>query len=132
MTPPRLRPGHSYPLGATWDGAGVNFAPFSENATGVELCPFDEQWRLYAETAMLLAKVGERRRIALELGQPTNVLGRRPALVACWVTTLMGEILPTIPRPPRQEYLVLYGRDAAGAKALRDLDEVLGDGTSEA
>jgi glycogen operon protein len=35
------RPGRSYPLGATWDGAGVNFALFSENATGVELCLFD-------------------------------------------------------------------------------------------
>jgi glycogen operon protein len=34
------RPGTSYPLGATWDGAGVNFALFSENATGVELCLF--------------------------------------------------------------------------------------------
>ena len=29
-----------YPLGATWDGMGVNFALFSENATGVELCLF--------------------------------------------------------------------------------------------
>ena len=34
-------PGRSYPLGATWDGEGVNFALFSENATGVELCLFD-------------------------------------------------------------------------------------------
>jgi glycogen operon protein len=34
-------PGHPYPLGATWDGEGVNFALFSENATGVELCLFD-------------------------------------------------------------------------------------------
>jgi glycogen operon protein len=39
----RTRPGHSYPLGATWDGSGVNFALFSENATGVELCLFDER-----------------------------------------------------------------------------------------
>ena len=38
MTP---LPGASYPLGATWDGAGVNFALFSGNATGVELCLFD-------------------------------------------------------------------------------------------
>ncbi len=45
MTPPRLRPGHSYPLGATWDGAGVNFALFSENASGVDLCLIDEQCR---------------------------------------------------------------------------------------
>jgi isoamylase len=34
-------PGHPYPLGATWDGQGVNFALFSENADGVELCLFD-------------------------------------------------------------------------------------------
>ena len=38
---PRVWPGRAYPLGATWDGAGVNFALFSENATGVELCLFD-------------------------------------------------------------------------------------------
>ncbi|HZO81014.1 MAG TPA: glycogen debranching protein GlgX [Candidatus Binataceae bacterium] len=36
------RPGAPYPLGATWDGAGVNFALFSENAVGVELCLFDD------------------------------------------------------------------------------------------
>jgi isoamylase len=35
-------PGNPYPLGATWDGAGVNFALFSENATKVELCLFDK------------------------------------------------------------------------------------------
>jgi isoamylase len=33
--------GAPYPLGATWDGAGVNFAIFSENATAVDLCLFD-------------------------------------------------------------------------------------------
>jgi glycogen operon protein len=37
----RVWPGQAYPLGATWDGEGVNFALFSENATGVELCLFD-------------------------------------------------------------------------------------------
>ncbi len=36
-----LWPGQPYPLGATWDGAGVNFALFSERATAVELCLFD-------------------------------------------------------------------------------------------
>jgi glycogen operon protein len=30
-----------YSPGATWDGAGVNFALFSEHATAVELCLFD-------------------------------------------------------------------------------------------
>ena len=37
----RVWRGDPYPLGATWDGAGVNFALFSENATAVELCLFD-------------------------------------------------------------------------------------------
>jgi glycogen operon protein len=37
----RVWPGNSYPLGATWDGAGVNFALFSEHATRVELCLFE-------------------------------------------------------------------------------------------
>ena len=34
-------PGQPYPLGATWDGQGVNFALYSERATTVELCLFD-------------------------------------------------------------------------------------------
>lgn len=37
----RIWPGRPYPLGATWDGAGVNFALFSEHGTKVELCLFD-------------------------------------------------------------------------------------------
>jgi isoamylase len=37
----RVWPGRPYPLGATWDGAGVNFALFSEHATKVELCLFE-------------------------------------------------------------------------------------------
>jgi len=37
----RLWPGRPAPLGATWDGSGVNFALFSEQATNVELCLFD-------------------------------------------------------------------------------------------
>lgn len=37
----RVREGLPYPLGATWDGLGVNFALFSAYATRVELCLFD-------------------------------------------------------------------------------------------
>ncbi len=37
----RVWPGRPYPLGATWDGVGVNFAIFSENATGIDLCLFN-------------------------------------------------------------------------------------------
>jgi glycogen operon protein len=39
----RVWPGEPYPLGATWDGQGVNFALFSENATAVELCLFNRE-----------------------------------------------------------------------------------------
>jgi len=35
-------PGSAYPLGATFDGSGTNFALFSESADRVELCLFDE------------------------------------------------------------------------------------------
>jgi isoamylase len=41
VPPARIRSGLPYPLGATWDGKGVNFALFSANATKVELCLFD-------------------------------------------------------------------------------------------
>ena len=34
-------PGSPFPLGATWNGNGVNFALYAENATGVELCLFN-------------------------------------------------------------------------------------------
>src|SRR5690606_38993372 len=37
----RIREGSPVPMGATWDGLGVNFAIFSANATKVELCLFD-------------------------------------------------------------------------------------------
>ncbi|MEN6543490.1 MAG: glycogen debranching enzyme GlgX, partial [Parvibaculum sp.] len=38
----RLEDGRPHPLGATFDGDGVNFAIFSANARKVELCLFDE------------------------------------------------------------------------------------------
>jgi isoamylase len=38
----RVWPGRPYPLGATWDGIGVNFALFAEHANAVDLCLFRE------------------------------------------------------------------------------------------
>src|SRR5438067_4668201 len=38
-------PGRPFPLGATWDGEGTNFALFSEHAERVELCLFDDEGR---------------------------------------------------------------------------------------
>ena len=40
-TPSRLTPGAPYPLGATSDGLGTNFAVFSAHAERIELCLFD-------------------------------------------------------------------------------------------
>jgi glycogen operon protein len=39
----RVWPGRPDPLGATWDGSGTNFALFSEPATRVDLCLYDEE-----------------------------------------------------------------------------------------
>ena len=47
-------PGHPYPLGATFDGSGVNFALFSEVADKVELCLIDD---VGAETRVELTEV---------------------------------------------------------------------------
>lgn len=51
-----VKPGFPYPLGAAWDGKGVNFALYSEHAEGVELCLFDSEM---AET-----RIGLRHRTA--------------------------------------------------------------------
>jgi isoamylase len=48
----RLWPGLPYPLGASWDGAGVNFALFSAHATKVELCLFDDDGKETARVAL--------------------------------------------------------------------------------
>jgi glycogen operon protein len=37
----RVWPGQPYPLGASWDGQGVNFALFSQHGTAVDLCLFE-------------------------------------------------------------------------------------------
>ena len=46
-------PGRPYPLGATWDGEGVNFGLFSEHAERVELCLFDPKGRRQLECIAL-------------------------------------------------------------------------------
>ena len=53
-----IKEGMPYPRGATYDGKGVNFALFSDNATGVTLCLFD--------------KVGESELERVELKECTN------------------------------------------------------------
>jgi isoamylase len=50
----KIYPGHAFPLGATYDGAGTNFSIFSEVAERVELCLFDGNG---AETRVELPEV---------------------------------------------------------------------------
>jgi glycogen operon protein len=49
----RCLPGKPFPLGATWDGTGVNFSLYSENATKVELCLYDARGRRETERIQL-------------------------------------------------------------------------------
>ncbi|MFN3548391.1 MAG: glycogen debranching protein GlgX [Mesorhizobium sp.] len=49
----QIKPGSPFPLGAHWDGSGVNFALFSANATRVELCLFDGAGRREIERVEL-------------------------------------------------------------------------------
>jgi len=46
-------PGRPYPLGATWDGKGTNFALFTANAEYVELCLFDRNGKKEIERLRL-------------------------------------------------------------------------------
>jgi glycogen operon protein len=52
-----IYPGRAFPLGATYDGKGVNFAFYSEHAEAVELCLFEN---LDSETEFLKVKLKER------------------------------------------------------------------------
>ena len=51
-------PGSPYPIGAIWDGAGVNFALFSEHAEKVELCLFDRTGRRETQRLALPERTG--------------------------------------------------------------------------
>ena len=53
VAPSTVWRGRAYPLGATWDGAGVNFALFSKHAERVELCLFDPRGRREIERVEL-------------------------------------------------------------------------------
>lgn len=55
--PVNVLPGRPYPLGATWDGQGVNFALFSETATKVELCLYDNPTAREASLRIALPEV---------------------------------------------------------------------------
>ena len=55
---PAILPGRPQPLGASWDGTGVNFAVFSEHASAVALCVFDPRGRREQLRAVLPERTG--------------------------------------------------------------------------
>jgi isoamylase len=56
----RIWPGNPYPLGATWDGEGVNFAIFSEHADAVRLHLFDDPRASVPSTVITLNEMTDR------------------------------------------------------------------------
>jgi glycogen operon protein len=56
MTALRIDTGEPSPLGATWDGRGVNFAVFSAHATAIDLCLFTPNGRSETERVRLPAR----------------------------------------------------------------------------
>ena len=73
----RIREGLPYPLGATWDGLGVNFAIFSAHATKVELCLFDSSGKTELERVELPERTDEIWHGYLPDAHPGQVYGYR-------------------------------------------------------
>ncbi|MGC8490784.1 MAG: glycogen debranching protein GlgX [Syntrophobacteraceae bacterium] len=73
----KLWPGQPYPLGATWDGSGVNFALFSENATAVELCLFDRTFGRTETRIRVTEKTDQVWHIYLPEARPGQLYGYR-------------------------------------------------------
>ena len=73
----RVREGRPFPLGATWDGLGVNFALFSAHASKVELCLFDAEGRRELERIELPEYTDEVWHGYLPDARPGTVYGYR-------------------------------------------------------
>jgi isoamylase len=73
----RLEPGAPYPMGANWDGLGVNFAVYSAHAERVELCLFDAEGRHQLARLSLPCFTGEVWHGYLPQGSPGLVYGYR-------------------------------------------------------
>ncbi len=70
-------PGKPCPIGATWDGEGVNFALFSEHAEKVELCIFDRKGRREIQRIELRERSGEIWHCYLPEARPGLLYGYR-------------------------------------------------------
>ncbi|MBP0590029.1 glycogen debranching protein GlgX [Paraburkholderia sp. LEh10] len=76
-TDSRIAEGLPFPLGATWDGKGVNFALFSAHATKVELCLFDEKGKKELERIELPEYTDEVWHVHVAGLKPGTVYGYR-------------------------------------------------------
>ncbi len=70
-------PGASYPLGAHWDGQGVNFALFSQHAEKVELCLFDGTGRQERQRIVLRERTDHVWHCYLPQARPGQAYGYR-------------------------------------------------------
>ncbi|HUO24018.1 MAG TPA: glycogen debranching protein GlgX [Candidatus Aquilonibacter sp.] len=70
-------PGKPYPLGANWDGEGVNFALFSEHAEKVELCLFDKTGRRELERINVMEQTDQVWHCYLPEARPGLLYGYR-------------------------------------------------------
>jgi isoamylase len=78
MTPiTAVWPGRPDPRGATWDGEGVNFALFSENAERVELCVFDDAGRRQLQRIVLSERTDQVWHCYLPEARPGMLYGYR-------------------------------------------------------
>jgi isoamylase len=77
VAPSAVWRGRPYPLGATWDGAGVNFALFSKHAEQVELCLFDPRGRREIERVEVRERTDYVWHCYLPEGRPGLIYGYR-------------------------------------------------------
>ena len=73
----KILPGRAYPLGATFDGIGTNFAIFSRNAEKVELCLFDKNGKQETERIVLTEYTDEVWHCYLPDVKPGDLYGYR-------------------------------------------------------
>jgi glycogen operon protein len=73
----RIDDGSPLPLGATWDGKGVNFALFSAHATAVDLCLFDASGRREVERIRLPRRTDQIWHVYVQGVHPGQLYGYR-------------------------------------------------------
>ena len=88
--PDRLLPGRPYPLGATWDGLGTNFAVFSAHARRIDLCLFDPSGR--REIARLTLPESHGQSLDLPVAGETTVISVQ-SVVRFLTTSGLGHLV---------------------------------------